>query len=47
MILIIQELKKSLISILSFLGSVSNGMILSMMFVSHMLLPKYSESYKN
>ena len=30
-----QELKKSLISILSFFGRVSNGMILRMMLVSH------------
>ena len=30
-------MKKSLMSILSFFGKVSNGMIFKMMFVSHML----------
>ena len=34
------ELKKSLISILSALGSISNGIILRRMLVSHILLLK-------
>ncbi len=38
--MIFHELKKSLMSILSALGSISNGIILRRMLVSHMLLRK-------